>query len=100
MSIYTPQYTEVETSPMKNCLCGENGRVRNERECSRRGGCVGCGFDKAEHERRLGILRDKGIKPLSSARKAILLQEWGINPKLEICSLRVGKKKAKKEGTG
>ena len=34
MSIYIPQYTEVETSPKPNCLCGENGRVRNERECS------------------------------------------------------------------
>lgn len=93
MSIYTPQDTEVETTAMPNCLCGENGRVRNERECFRRGGCKGCGFDRDEHMRRLEILRENGLRPLTSARRSILLQEWSVNPNWELFGLRVGKKK-------
>lgn len=93
MSIYVPQYTEVPTEEMPNCLCGENGRVRNERECNRQGGCRGCGFDREEHMRRLAVLRDKGLKSLTSARRSILLQEWSVNPAWELVGLRVGKKK-------
>ena len=93
MSIYVPQYTEVEMTPMPNCLLGENGRVRNERECNRQGGCRGCGFDREEHTRRLAILRDKGLRPLTPARRSILLQEWSVNPNWELFGLRVGKKK-------
>ena len=100
MSIYTPQYTEAETTAMPNCLCGENGRNRNERECTRRGGCKGCGFDREEHLRRLEILRNHGVRPLSDARRSVLLQQWSVNPTWEIFGLRVGKKKAKKEGVG
>lgn len=93
MSIYVPQYTEVPTEEMPNCLCGENGRVRNERECSRRGGCVGCGFDVEEHARRLEILREKGIAPISTVRRENLLHEWSVNPTWDLFGLRVGKKK-------
>jgi len=100
MSIYVPQYTEVPTSEMPNCLCGDKGRVRNERECVRRGGCRGCGFDCDEHMRRLEILRGNGMKLITAARRADLLRDWGINPNFEIFGLRVGTKKAKKEGTG
>lgn len=100
MSIYFPQYKEQSIDAMPNCLCGEDGRNRNERECFRRGGCRGCGFDREEHLRRLAIIQDKGLRPLTAARRSILLQEWGINPAWDISGLRVGKKKAKKEGTG
>ena len=100
MSIYIPQYTEVETTAMPNCMCGDNGRSRNERECKRRGGCRGCGFDRDEHTRRLGIIRDKGMQPITTARRADLLHEWNINPTWDLYGLRVGKMKAKKEGTG
>lgn len=100
MSIYVPQHTEAETTAIPNCLCGDKGRARNERECVRRGGCRGCGFDREEYIRRLKILHDKGMKPITTARRADLLHEWGMNPNSEISGLRIGKKKAKKEGTG
>lgn len=100
MSIYIPQYTEVETTAMPNCMCGENGRCRNERECKRQGGCRGCGFDRDEHTRRLNLLSEKGVQHITTARRADLTREWGVNPQYEIFGLRVGKKKRKKEGAG
>lgn len=100
MSIYYPQYKEQILDAMPNCMCGENGRSRNDRECVRRGGCRGCGFDRDEYMRRLALLRDVGIKHISSAHRADLVRDWGVNPTFEIFSLRVGKKKTKKEGTG
>lgn len=95
MSIYIPHYTEVETTVMPNCLCGENGRCRNERECNRQGGCRGCGFDRDEYLRRLAILRDQGVRPLSAGRRSVLLQEWSVNPTWDLYGLRVGKKRRK-----
>ena len=80
---------------MPNCMCGENGRARNKRECVRRGGCTGCGFDREEHARRLEILRDKGVQHISNPRREYLVREWGVNQYFEIFGLRVGKKKAK-----
>lgn len=93
MSIYIPQYTEVETTAMPNCMCGDAGRSRNERECTRRGGCRGCGFDMEEHARRLNLIRDVGLKPITDKRRDNMRIEWGVNPFFEVYGLRVGKKK-------
>lgn len=95
---YTPQ--EYDMPEAENCLCGDKGRNRNERECVRRGGCRGCGFDREEHARRLDLIRAKGMQPITPARRADMIRDWGMNPNSEIIGLRVGKKKAKKEGTG
>ena len=92
MSIYIPQYTEVETTSMPNCMCGDKGRCRNERECNRQGGCGGCGFDRDEHERRLAILREKGMQPITPGRRASLVKEWGVSSRIELSGLRIGKK--------
>lgn len=100
MSIYFPQYKEQSVDAMPNCLCGDDGRNRNERECFRRGGCRGCGFDREEHTRRLDLIRENGMQPVTTARMADLIRDWSANPNSEIIGLRVGKKKAKKEGAG
>ncbi len=89
MSIYEPQYKEVETTAMPNCLCGENGKVRNENECKVHGGCTGCGFDRAEHKRRIDILRSQGVRLISDHYREHLLKKWGMNPNLEIRGLRI-----------
>lgn len=95
MSIYFPQYKEQSVDAMPNCLCGDDGRNRNERECFRRGGCRGCGFDQEEHTRRLDLIRDKGMQPITTARRADMIRDWGMDPNLKIIGLRVGKKKRK-----
>ncbi|MBR4856543.1 MAG: hypothetical protein IKU94_07970 [Bacteroidaceae bacterium] len=93
MSIYFPQYKEQSVDAMPNCLCGDDGRNRNERECFRRGGCRGCGFDRDEYLRRLDIIRNKGMQPVTTARMADLIRDWSVNPYSDIIGLRVGKKK-------
>ena len=93
MSIYAPQYKEQSVDAMPNCLCGDDGRNRNERECLRRGGCRGCGFDREEHTRRLDLIRENGMQPVTTARMADLIRDWSANPNSEIIGLRVGKKK-------
>ena len=95
MSIYFPQYKEQSVDAMPNCLCGDDGRNRNERECCRRGGCRGCGFDVEEHSRRLELIRDVGLKPITDKRRDSMRIEWGVNPFFEVYGLRVGKKKRK-----
>lgn len=95
MSIYYPQYKEQSVDAMPNCLCGDDGRNRNERECFRRGGCRGCGFDVEEHSRRLELIRDVGLKPITDKRRDSMRTEWGVNPFFEVYGLRVGKKKRK-----
>lgn len=93
MSIYYPQYKEQSLDSKPNCMCGDAGRSRNERECTRRGGCRGCGFDMEEHARRLNLIRDIGLKPITDKRRHDLRVEWGISPFCEIYGLRVGKKR-------
>ena len=100
MSIYIPKYKDFDTSVMPNCLCGDSGKNRNERECVRQGGCTGCGFDINEHRRRLMLIQSGGLRPISEKRKQILRSDWGMNTNLSLVGLRVGKKRAKKTELG
>ena len=53
-----------------------------------------------ERNNRLAQLSEKGVQHITTARRADLTREWGVNPQYEIFGLRVGKKKRKKEGAG
>ena len=46
---------------MPNCLCGENGRSRNDKVCGTGKKCFDCGFDRDEHARRISKLRQNGL---------------------------------------
>jgi len=100
MSIYIPKYKDIDATVMPNCLCGDSGKNRNERECNRRGGCAGCGFDKAEHQRRLMLIQSVGLRPISEKQKKTLRIEWGMNTNRDLVGLRVGKKRARKIESG
>lgn len=93
MSIYMPNYTKAETTAMTNCLCGDSGRSRNDKECARKKNCEGCGFDRNEHERRIAILRSVGLKKVPPMQMDDLAVAWGVNRNKSLFRLEIGKKK-------
>lgn len=93
MSIYASRYVQAETTAMENCLCGENGRSRNEKECARRKGCAGCGFDRDEYQRRVAVLRSGGLRRVPEDRMQDMATGWGVNTHLELYSLQLEKKR-------
>lgn len=97
MSIYFPQYVQFENDDMPNCMCGDKGKNRNERECKRRGGCQGCGFDIGEYNRRISVIRSQGLSTASDAYKAQLLKEWGVDIRRSIQTLKVGTKEQRRK---
>lgn len=90
--IFTPEYSDSEVSSVPNCICGNSGRGRDENACRRRHTCVGCGFDRDEHQRRLLILRREGLKEVGFNQHSDLLKKYGVNGDLKLLSLRVGKR--------
>lgn len=91
MSIYVPQYKERDNDAKPNCLCGEDGRNRNENECRHRGTCAGCGFDRTEHMRRISLIHDGGLEPISEKQRNALREKWKakIDEDHRIVGLRV-----------
>lgn len=91
MSTYTPNYEENDVSAVPNCLCGASGKGRDENACRRRHSCIGCGFDKDEHQRRLNILRQEGLRVISFNHKSDLLHKYGVSGDLKLHGLRMRK---------
>lgn len=94
MSIYVPQYKEHDTDAMPNCMCGDQGRNRNESLCKRTNACVGCGFDRREFNRRISLLRAGGLTEMGEKRKEYLRSNFKANTSRPLMTLVVGKKKA------
>lgn len=93
MSGYIPQYDEQDLAAMPNCLCGESGKSRNERECLHRKSCAGCGFDKTEHQRRVNLIRRAGLQEISFGYQTDLMQKYGVGGERKLRGLIVRKKK-------
>lgn len=91
MSIYVPQYKDYDLDAVPNCMCGDNGRSRNEHECKRQGGCSGCGFDRTEYMRRINLIHDGGLQPITEDQRNALREKWKakIDADHRIVGLRV-----------
>lgn len=97
MMNYVSQLKERDTSAKPNCLCGEQGRNRNEGECKRRKTCDGCGFDRTEYMRRINLLHDRGLTEIGEHRKEHLLKEFKANVSTPLYGLTIGKKRQRSE---
>lgn len=97
MSIYVPQYKEHATAAVPNCMCGDQGRNRNEGECKRRSSCYGCGFDRTEYMRRINLIHNAGLTELGERRKERLLKEYKANVSKPLYGLTIGKKRQQRE---
>lgn len=89
MSTFSPNYNEQDVSAIPNCLCGANGKGRDENACNRRRSCVGCGFDKEEYLRRIRILRRDGLKDIGFNQHSDLLKKYGISVDLKLRGINV-----------
>ena len=92
MMNYVSQLKEKDTSAVPNCLCGDQGRNRNEGECNRRKSCEGCGFDRKEYMRRINLIHDSGLTAIGEHRKEHLLKEFKTDVARPLYGLYLGKR--------
>lgn len=92
MMNYVSQLKERDTSAKPNCLCGEQGRNRDEGECKRRKTCDGCGFDRKEYIRRISLLRERGLTEIGEQRKEHLRKDFHADAKNPLYALDFGRK--------
>lgn len=83
---------ESGTPDVNNCLLGDKGRCRNVPLCKDRRTCKGCGWDRDEYIRRIALLRNKGMQNVTPARMSILRHNYGVDPRINLKGLRVGRK--------
>lgn len=98
MMNYVSQLKEKDTDAMPNCLCGDQGRNRNEGECKRRKSCDGCGFDRKEYMRRINLIHERGLKKIGTLRKEQLQKEYHANVSIPLYGLSLSKNIPRYEG--
>lgn len=82
---------EMGTPEKANCLLGDKGKSRNVPLCDQRKSCIGCGWDKTEHRRRISLIRSKGLTPISEFQKNKLRTVYGADISGELISAHIRK---------